>query len=162
MDKSFNKVTVDSDTSTNDTCFLLASGAAAPDAAPIAQGSVAYDELAQAIGKVCETLARKIASDGEGATRLVTVTVEGAADEAQADLAARAIATASANSSADKNSDRAVTAAAFSPSARTAAFAKVELSTPPESATTRLPQAFSRPINARSFSSTIHPPFRVH
>ena len=92
VDKSFNKVTVDSDTSTNDTCFLLASGAAAPDAAPIAQGSVAYDELAQAIGKVCETLARKIASDGEGATRLVTVTVEGAADEAQADLAARAIA----------------------------------------------------------------------
>ncbi len=90
--RSFNKVTVDSDTSTNDTCFALASGAAAPGAAAIVEGTPAYDELAAAILEVCTQLARKIAVDGEGATRLVTITVEGAADDADADLAARTVA----------------------------------------------------------------------
>ena len=94
-DTSFNKVTVDSDTSTNDSCFLMASGQAAPAAdgfAPFAEGSPAYCELAGALEAVCISLARQIAADGEGAPRLVTVNLRGAADEADADRAARAIA----------------------------------------------------------------------
>ena len=76
--QTFNKVTVDSDTSTNDTCIMLASGAAAADAEPIVEGSDAFDELAFAVHEVCESLARNIAADGEGASKLVTVNVTGA------------------------------------------------------------------------------------
>lgn len=89
---SFNKVTVDSDTSTNDTCFVMASGAAAPGAAPIVEGTPAYERFAEALLAVCTDLARRMAADGEGATRLVTVRVAGAANDADADSAARAIA----------------------------------------------------------------------
>ncbi len=92
VNETFNKVTVDSDTSTNDTCVLLASGAAAPEAAAIEQGTDAYAELCYAVHEVCESLARGIASDGEGASRLVTVNVTGAASDADADTAARAVA----------------------------------------------------------------------
>ena len=89
---SFNKITVDSDTSTNDTCVTLASGAAAPGAAPIEPGTPAYCALAAAYKEVCTHLARMMAADGEGATRLVTVHVAGAATDADADAAARTIA----------------------------------------------------------------------
>ena len=97
VNRTFNKVTVDSDTSTNDTCLMLASGsavAAEPDCEVpgITPGTLAYEELERAIGVVCETLARAIAADGEGASRLVTVHVAGAANDAEADLAARAVA----------------------------------------------------------------------
>lgn len=90
--QTFNKVTVDSDTSTNDTCIMLASGAAAADAEPIVEGSNAFDELAFAVHEVCESLARNIAADGEGASKLVTVNVTGAANDEEADIAARAVA----------------------------------------------------------------------
>ena len=90
--QTFNKVTVDSDTSTNDTCIMLASGAAAADAEPIVEGSDAFDELAFAVHEVCESLARNIAADGEGASKLVTVNVTGAANDEEADIAARAVA----------------------------------------------------------------------
>ena len=89
---TFNCVTVDSDTSTNDTCLLFGSGKAAPGAQPIEQGTPAFDELVAALHLVMETLARKIAADGEGASKLVTVHVTGAADEEQADIAARTVA----------------------------------------------------------------------
>lgn len=90
---SFNKVTVDGDTSTNDTCFLLASGKAAPADAPlIAPDSLAYQEFVAALCEVTQTLARAMACDGEGATKLVTVIVRGAANEADADAAARTVA----------------------------------------------------------------------
>ena len=89
---SFNCVTVDSDTSTNDTCLLFASGKAAPAAAPIEEGSEAYGEFVVALRFVMETLARKIAADGEGATKLVTVHVAGAANAEEADMAARTVA----------------------------------------------------------------------
>ena len=90
--QTFNKVTVDSDTSTNDTCIMLASGAAAVDVPLIEEGSDAYEELRYALYSVCEALARGIASDGEGASKLVTVNVTGAATEGDADIAARAVA----------------------------------------------------------------------
>lgn len=92
VDRTFNKVTVDSDTSTNDTCIMLASGAAAPGAAPIEEGSEAAEELAYALYVVCESLARNIAADGEGASKLVTVNITGAATDEEADTAARAVA----------------------------------------------------------------------
>ena len=90
--RTFNKVTVDSDTSTNDSCFAFASGAAAPGLEPFALGTAAYEAFEHALHAVCNALARGMAADGEGATRLVTVCVAGAADDAQADAAARTIA----------------------------------------------------------------------
>lgn len=90
---SFNRVTVDSDTSTNDTCLMFASGAAAPaGAAPFAVGTPAYEAFLATLKAVCVNLARQMASDGEGATRLVTVNVTGAASAADADAAARTVA----------------------------------------------------------------------
>lgn len=83
---SFNRVTVDSDTSTNDTCILISSGAGA---------ELTDDELDsfdEALVDVCTELARQIARDGEGATKLVDVVVTGAVDEADAERAARTIA----------------------------------------------------------------------
>lgn len=90
--QSFNKVTVDSDTSTNDTCYALSSGKAAPGASSFVQGSIAYQEFCTALNQVTQTLARQMAADGEGATKLVTVTVRGAATEEDADKAARTVA----------------------------------------------------------------------
>lgn len=92
VSKSFNKVTVDSDTSTNDTCFALASGAAAPAGPAFVPGTPAYTRFCEALDLLCTTLARKMAADGEGATRLITVTVRGAATAADADAAARTVA----------------------------------------------------------------------
>ncbi len=89
---SFNKITVDSDTSTNDSCFLLASGAAAPRGLAIEPETPAFAAFEEALRHVCVTLARAMAADGEGATRLVTVRVEGAASDADADAAARTVA----------------------------------------------------------------------
>lgn len=92
VNMSFNKITVDSDTSTNDTCIALASGAAAPKAAPFEPGTPAYESFCAALNQVCVSLAREMAQDGEGATRLVTVNVSGAATPEQADAAARTVA----------------------------------------------------------------------
>lgn len=92
VNKSFNKVTVDSDTSTNDTCFALASGAAAPDGPAFTPGTPAFDAFQRALDQLATTLARKMAADGEGATRLITVTVRGAATADDADAAARTVA----------------------------------------------------------------------
>ncbi len=92
VNKSFNKVTVDSDTSTNDTCFALASGAAAPDGPAFTSGTPAFDAFQRALDQLATTLARKMAADGEGATRLITVTVRGAATADDADAAARTVA----------------------------------------------------------------------
>ena len=90
VDASFNKITVDSDTSTNDSCFCLANGAAG---GPVLQpGTPAFETFCLALHQLCEALARKMAADGEGATKLVTVTVSGAASEQDADKAARTVA----------------------------------------------------------------------
>lgn len=88
VDASFNKVTVDSDTSTNDSVFFFSSCLGAP----VADASEAAGVLAEALLLVCENLARQIAADGEGATKLVTVYVRDAHDMADADAAARTIA----------------------------------------------------------------------
>lgn len=90
VDNSFNKITVDSDTSTNDSCFCLANGAAG--GAVIEVGTEAFEVFAAALRAVCENLARKMAADGEGASKLVTVNITGAASDEDADKAARTIA----------------------------------------------------------------------
>lgn len=97
VSKSFNKITVDSDTSTNDTCFLIATGKASSnventDAIPFEPSTKAYETFSCALEQVCATLARAMAKDGEGATRLLNVHVRGARDDRDADIAARTVA----------------------------------------------------------------------
>lgn len=94
VNKSFNKVTVDGDTSTNDTCVAFASGKAADgkDKAVFTKDSIAFKEFKAALGEVTQRLARAMARDGEGATKLVTVHVRGALNDEEADAAARTVA----------------------------------------------------------------------
>ena len=89
-DRTFNMVSIDGDMSTNDTLIVLASGLAGN--APIRQGTAAARRFQEGLDAVCTHLAREIARDGEGATRLVEITVRGAAKVSDARLAARAIA----------------------------------------------------------------------
>lgn len=79
---SFNRITVDGDTSTNDACVLLASGVASAE--PIMPGTEAYDRFASAVFKVCAELAEAIVRDGEGATKLMRIQVEQAANNEEA------------------------------------------------------------------------------
>jgi glutamate N-acetyltransferase/amino-acid N-acetyltransferase len=92
-DRSFNQVTVDGDSSTNDTFLMLANGAA--QNRPVMVGSPDAEMLEEALLAVARELARAIARDGEGATKLITVRVEGASDDGQARQAARAVAASS-------------------------------------------------------------------
>jgi glutamate N-acetyltransferase/amino-acid N-acetyltransferase len=92
IDTSLNKLTIDSDTSTNDTVFFLSTGGASSAEAVIEYQSAAYYSLVEALTTLCVELARQLAADGEGATKLVTVKVNGAVDDIQADMAARAVA----------------------------------------------------------------------
>jgi len=90
-DASFNAITVDGDTSTNDTLVALASGAAGN--APVTDASSADGvALAAALTAVCVRLAKAIARDGEGATVLLEVGVSGAATDADARAVARTVA----------------------------------------------------------------------
>lgn len=89
-DLTFNRVTVDGDTSTNDTLVLMASGEAGGPA--IESDSEAYAAVAGAVQVVCAQLSAMIARDGEGATKLVTVNVSGAVNDDQAHAVARSIA----------------------------------------------------------------------
>jgi glutamate N-acetyltransferase/amino-acid N-acetyltransferase len=89
VDVSFNMITIDGDTSPNDTVLLLANGLAGNEA--IADGLPA--EMFQgALDEICLYLARQVVKGGEGATKLIEVRVEGASSVAEARLAARAIA----------------------------------------------------------------------
>ncbi len=91
IDTSFNAVTVDSDTSTSDTCLVFATGKAPIDALNAADDPrVAV--FAEALGDVLHELAMLVVRDGEGATKLVTVTVEGATSDQSAARIARSIA----------------------------------------------------------------------
>lgn len=89
-DRSFNQVTVDGDSSTNDSFVLLANGAAGNR--PIAPGTPEAEALETCLTEVARELARAIARDGEGATKLVSVRVTGASDEEEARMAARSVA----------------------------------------------------------------------
>lgn len=87
--RTFNRVSVDGDTSTNDTAVVLASGLAGNES--IKEGTADYDAFYKMLFAVCEYLARAIAKDGEGATHLITCTVDGASTEAKAERLAKSI-----------------------------------------------------------------------
>jgi len=88
-ERSFNMISVDGDTSTNDMVVILANGQSqSPEIIP---GTPRFERFKEALTAVCIRLARAIARDGEGATRLIEVQVRGARTERDARLAARAI-----------------------------------------------------------------------
>ncbi len=91
--KTFNRITVDGDSSTNDTCFVLANGLAGN--APLVEGSADYETFCAALHAVFEYEAKKIAGDGEGASHLITCTVSGAQTEDQAELMAKSVVSSS-------------------------------------------------------------------
>jgi len=80
---SFNSISIDGDTSTNDTLLVLANGAAGP---------VDAGRFAAALTDLCADLAQQIVRDGEGATKFITVTVQGAVSDEDARRAAKAVA----------------------------------------------------------------------
>jgi glutamate N-acetyltransferase / amino-acid N-acetyltransferase len=86
IDASFNRISVDGDTSTNDTVLLLASGASG---ASIGRGNSAF---ATALTQVCTSLARQIVADGEGVSHVVELQINGAVNDAEALRVAKAIA----------------------------------------------------------------------
>ena len=88
-DGSFNRISVDGDQSTNDTALLLANGAAGH--APLNEKHPDWLAFCEALNEVTRALALKIVGDGEGATKLVTVAVRGAASDEDARKAARAV-----------------------------------------------------------------------
>ncbi len=90
VDVSFNCLTVDGDTSTNDSCFLMSSGAAGN--APIDADGPDFAVFADALTHVCIYLAKEVARDGEGATKLVTVRVANAPSDTDARKVAKTIA----------------------------------------------------------------------
>lgn len=109
VDKSFNMIVVDGDTSTNDNVFIIATGKA---------GKPAMDKFRGGLEKVCMELAKMVARDGEGATKLIEVTVEGARTVEDARKAAKAVVRSPLFKSAvygtDPNWGRAVCAVGYS------------------------------------------------
>ena len=81
VDASFNCITVDGDTSTNDACVLVATGQTG--VAFEKDSDVGYSEFAAAVTKVCQHLAQAIVRDGEGATKFITINVTGGGDAAE-------------------------------------------------------------------------------
>ena len=112
-DLSFNRISVDGDTSTNDTVFIMANGLAGNPV--LVKNSPAAARFAEAIIEVAQQLAIKIVMDGEGAKKLVEIQVEKAASELQASAIARSIGLSSlvktAMAGADPNWGRILSAA---------------------------------------------------
>jgi len=92
-DSSFNRISVDGDTSTNDTVFLMANGVAGNPA--IGKQGVTAEKFLEALDEVAQELAIALVRDGEGARKLAEIRVEGAASAKQADAIARSIALSS-------------------------------------------------------------------
>jgi glutamate N-acetyltransferase/amino-acid N-acetyltransferase len=113
---SYNCIVVDGDTSTNDTVLLLASGASG--ARIDASDSAARAAFGAALTEVCTALAKQVARDGEGATRLIEIRVTGARDTAEAHQVANSIATSplfkTAVHGGDPNWGRVLCAAGYS------------------------------------------------
>ena len=87
--KTFNRISVDGDTSTNDSCIVLANGLAGN--AEITEQGADYQAFTETLMTLCTELARKMAADGEGAKHLITCAVTGAADEKTAETVARSV-----------------------------------------------------------------------
>ena len=89
VEETYNMISVDGDTSTNDTVLLLANGMA--ENPKIKEGTKEFELFAEALHEVNETLAKKMAGDGEGATALFEVTVRGADTKEQAKTLAKSV-----------------------------------------------------------------------
>ncbi len=89
VDGSFNRITIDNDMSTNDTCVIMANG---KSGAVISAGSPAAALFSEALGQLMKHLAVAMVRDGEGVTKLITVDVSGARNREDAEKAARAVA----------------------------------------------------------------------
>jgi glutamate N-acetyltransferase / amino-acid N-acetyltransferase len=126
---TFNRITVDGDTSPSDSVVLLANGASCAKA--IQTPGADYRSFAGALNAVCLDLAQDIIRDGEGATKFITITVQSARNEAQALLAAKAIAHSplvkTAIFGADPNWGRILTAVGYSGAAIEEFKAKVSI-----------------------------------
>jgi glutamate N-acetyltransferase/amino-acid N-acetyltransferase len=103
VDISFNMLSVDGDNSTNDTVLIMANGMAGGER--VVADSRRAEVFGEALQKVCLYLTREIARDGEGATKLIEVTVCGAANDAEARMAARTIVSSSLVKAAVHGSD---------------------------------------------------------
>jgi glutamate N-acetyltransferase/amino-acid N-acetyltransferase len=90
VDASFNMLTIDGDTSPNDSVIVMASGLAGNE--PVRGGTPEAEDLENALQDVCISLTRAIAGDGEGASKLIEVIVEGAPSTDQARTVARVVA----------------------------------------------------------------------
>ena len=102
-DCSYNMLTVDGDSSTNDTVVVLANGLAGND--PVKAGTPGAEIFKEALMEACVHLSREIARDGEGATRLIIVEVAGAASVQDARIAARTVASSALVKSAVYGAD---------------------------------------------------------
>ncbi len=102
VDNSFNMITVDGDTSTNDSVFIFANGASGVKIAPNTPAAAAFEK---ALSEVCTHLAIDIARDGEGAQKLITVRVESARTQNDARMAAKTIASSNLVKSAVRGND---------------------------------------------------------
>jgi glutamate N-acetyltransferase / amino-acid N-acetyltransferase len=113
VDGTFNAITVDGDTSTNDTVTLLANGESG--ARKITREDNAYKDFCSALEQVCKSLALQIVADGEGAQRVIEIEVRGAPSDRAADRIARTIANSplvkTAFAGADPNWGRIIAAA---------------------------------------------------
>lgn len=113
--RTFNRISVDGDTSTNDFCLILANGLAENPA--ITTKNAEYETFLDALTALCTHLARLIAADGEGATHLITCTVRQAPDEAVAAAIAKSVISSSLVKSAvfgqDANWGRILCAAGY-------------------------------------------------
>jgi glutamate N-acetyltransferase/amino-acid N-acetyltransferase len=111
--RSFNRISVDGDTSTNDTLLLMASGASG-----VVITEANFEAFVAALSEVCASLAKQVARDGEGATRLIEIRVTGARDEHEAHTVANSIATSplfkTAVHGGDPNWGRVLCAAGYS------------------------------------------------
>ena len=103
VDSSLNMLSVDGDSSTNDTALIFANGAA--EAGVITEGSPEGDLFQQALDQLCVYLTRELARDGEGANKLIEITVEGATTTAAARLAAKTVVSSSLVKSAVHGAD---------------------------------------------------------
>ncbi|MEM7094807.1 MAG: bifunctional glutamate N-acetyltransferase/amino-acid acetyltransferase ArgJ [Actinomycetota bacterium] len=91
--RTFNRITVDSDTSTSDTVLLFSTGAVIGDDGPIdGPDHLGWGDFVSGVGWVCMDLAHQIVRDGEGASKFIAVTVEGAVSDDSAEIVARTIA----------------------------------------------------------------------
>jgi glutamate N-acetyltransferase/amino-acid N-acetyltransferase len=89
--RTFNAISIDGDTSTNDTLLVLANGAA--EAPPLQSGTAAHRAFTKALGEVCHSLALQIVADGEGAQRVIEIEIRGAKSEGAARRIGQTIAT---------------------------------------------------------------------